>query len=236
MPMKRVLTFTAICLAALSLVLLAAGCKEDSKPRITRMNVTPACGIAPMPVVATAYVSGGDESGDPLGANNNLEMAWQFGDGGTGGTSLAYHTYTEPGQYDVIVTATDPSGESAAATMPIVVLPDSLVVEVSTNFPSGSVTTSDVVRFDAVVQTCDVDYPAVPGDAVKLAFRWEMNDAANRVFTDAQPGRQETPDGDPGVLFAVPGEYDVEMTVTYPAWAVTRHATIHLTVTAPDTK
>lgn len=236
MPMKRVLTFTAICLAALSLSLLAAGCKEDSKPRITRMNVTPACGVAPVSVIATAYASGGDESGDPLGGNNSLEMTWQFGDGGTGGTSVAYHTYTEPGEYNVVVSATDPAGESASATLPIVVLPDSLVVEVSTNFPDGNVTTNDVVRFDATVYTCGVDYPTVPGDAVKLAFRWEMNDAANRVFTEAQPGRQVTTEGDPGVRFTVPGEYDVEMTVTYPAWAVTRHRTIHLSVSAPDTK
>ncbi|MBK8165960.1 MAG: PKD domain-containing protein [bacterium] len=239
MPMKRVLTSTAICLAALSLALLAAGCKEDSKPRITRMNVTPVCGVAPVSVVATAYASGGDESGSPLGGNNNLEMSWQFGDGGTGSTTVAYHTYTEPDEYDVIVTATDPAGETASATMPIVVLPDSLVVAVTTNFGDPvagpiEVDTDDVVRFDASVYTCGVDYPTVPGDAVKLAFRWRMNDTAGRVFTEAQPGRQVTPEGDPGVRFTEPGEYDVEMTVTYPAWAVTRHRTIHLSVSTPD--
>lgn len=234
MPMKRVLTVTAICLAVLSLALLAAGCKEDSKPRITRINVTPACGVAPVPVVATAYASGGDESGSPLGGNNNLEMTWQFGDGGTGATSVAYHTYTVAGEYDVIVTATDPAGETASAKVPIVVLPDSLVVEVATNFPNNDPTTDDVVRFDATVYTCGVDYPTVPGDAVKLAFRWRMNDTAGRVFTEAQPGRQVTPEGDPGVRFTEPGVYDVEMTVTYPAWAVTRHRTIRLNVSSPD--
>jgi hypothetical protein len=232
--MKRVLTFTAICLAALALILPVGGCKEDSKPIITRMNVTPACGVAPVSVVATAYASGGDESGSPLGGNNNLEMAWQFGDGGTGATSVTYHTYTTPGEYDVLVTATDPAGEIASATVPVVVLPDSLVVEVATNFPSGTLTTDDVVRFDATVYTCGVDYPTVPGDAVKLAFRWEMNDAANRVFEDAQPGNQLTPEGDPGVRFTVAGEYDIDLTVTYPAWAVTRHRTLHLVVEDAD--
>lgn len=234
MPMKRVLTVTAICLAALSLALLAAGCKEDSKPRITRMNVTPTCGVAPVSVVATAYASGGDESGSPMGGNNNLEMVWQFGDGGTGGTSVAYHTYDVAGEYNVIVTATDPAGETARAELPIVVLPDSLMVEVVTNFPNNDPTTDDVVRFDATVYTCGVDYPTVPGDAVKLAFRWRMNDTAGRVFEEAQPGRQVTPEGDPGVRFTVPGEYAVELTVTYPAWAVTRHRTIHLTVGSPN--
>lgn len=234
--MKRVLTLLSICLAVLALALLAAGCKEDSKPRITRMNVSPACGVAPVAVLATAYASGGDESGAPLGGNNNLEMNWDFGDGAVGTTSVAYHTYTVAGEYNVIVSATDPAGETASASMPIVVYPDSLVVAVTTNFPLNNPTTADVVRFDAVVRTCGVDYPGVPGDAVKLAFRWEMNDPTNRVFTEAQPGFQLTPEGDNGFRFATAGQYDVELTVTYPAWAVTRRLTIPLTVTAPPGK
>lgn len=226
MPMKRVTIPAAFGLAALSLAMLAGGCNDESKPRITRMNVTPACGVVPVEVLATAYASGGDETGDPLGGNNNLEMAWQFGDGGTGTTSVAYHRYDEPGEYTVIVTATDPAGETASASMPIVVLPDSLVVEASASFPDGGPTTDHVVDFDATVYTCGVDYPAVPGDAVKLAFRWEMNDATNRVFTGASPSFR----------FVTPGDYDIELVVTYPAWAVTRRDTIHLTVAAPDTK
>ncbi|MBK6733290.1 MAG: PKD domain-containing protein [bacterium] len=185
--MKRVSKLLSICLATLALAFLATGCKEDNKPRITRMNVSPACGVAPVEVIATAYVSGGDETGDPLGGNNGLDMTWNYGDGGTGSTSVSYHTYNTPGEYTVVVTATDPGGEAASASVPVVVLPDSLVVEVSTNFPGNNPTTADVVRFDAVVQSCAVDYPAVPGDAVKLAFRWEMNDPTNRVFTEAQP-------------------------------------------------
>ena len=233
--MKRVPILMAICLVTAGLALLASGCKEDSKPRITRMNVSPACGVAPVEVIATAYCSGGDESGDPLGGNNNLEMSWAFGDAGTGATSVAYHTYTTAGQYNVLVTATDPAGETASATVPVTVLPDSLVVEIATNFPDSNPTTDDVVRFDAVVYSCDVDYPTVPGDAVKLAFRWVMNDPGDHVFTEAQPGFRQTPEGDNGFMFTTAGEYDVEMSVTYPAWAVTRHRTIHLTVTTPPT-
>lgn len=223
--MKRVSTLLAICLAACALALAASGCKQDSKPRITRMNVSPACGVVPVEVSATAYASGGDESGDPLGGNNNLEMAWNFGDGGNGSTSVAYHTYDTPGTYNVVVTAVDPAGESASATVPVVVLPDSLVVEGTTDFPSGTVTTADIVHFSATVTTCDVDFPAVPGDAVKLSFRWQMNDAGHHVYTGPSPAFK----------FTTAGEYDVNLTVTYAAWAVTRHQTIHLTVTAPGT-
>ncbi len=234
--MKRVSKLLSICLVTLLLALLAAGCKEDNKPRITRMDVNPACGVAPLEVIATAYVSGGDETGDPLGGNNGLDMNWNYGDGGTGSTSVSYHTYNAPGEYNVVVTAADPAGETASSTMPIVVLPDSLTVEVATNFPNNNPTTDDVVRFDVTVYTCGVDYPNVAGDAVKLAFRWTMNDDSGRVFTEARPGNWVTPEGDPGVRFATPGVYDIELAVTYPSWAVTRHRTIRLTVGAPGAK
>lgn len=221
--MKRVPILLATSLAATLLAVAVGGCNDSSKPRITRVNVSPACGVAPVEVSATAYASGGDETGDPLGGNNNLELNWNFGDGGVGTTSVAYHTYAQPGQYNVVVTAVDPKGESTSASVPVTILPDSLVVEAGSNFPAGAVTTADTVRFHVAVSTCDVDFPAVTGDAVKLAFRWAMNDATHRVFTGPAPAFR----------FTTAGEYDVQLTVTYPAWAVTRRQTLHFSVTAP---
>lgn len=223
--MKRVSIPLAISLAATLLAVLASGCKDDTKPRITRIYLTPECGVAPVEVMAAAYASGGDESGDPLGGNNNLELNWVFGDGGTGATSVAYHTYTVPGNYTVQVTATDPGGESAQASRPMLVLADSLVVDVATNFPGGGATTSDIVRFEVSAESCDVDFPTVPGDSVKVALRWEMHDAENHVFDGTSPAFQ----------FTEAGTYNVDLTVTYPAWAVTRHRTIPLTITAAPT-
>jgi PKD repeat protein len=224
--MKRVPILLATCIATVLLAFLATGCKEDSKPHITRLNISPACGVVPVEVLATAYASGGDESGDPLGGGNNLEMAWVFGDGGTGSTSIAYHTYTVPGEYNVMVTATDPGGETASAMVPVTVLADSLILDVSTNFPGGTVTTADVVKFEVAAASCDVDYPAVSGDSVKLTFLWDMNDSLSdsldQKFTGASPAFR----------FTKVGEYDVELMVTYPAWAVTRADSIHLTVTS----
>ncbi|MBK7188001.1 MAG: PKD domain-containing protein [bacterium] len=169
--MKRVSKLLSICLATLALAFLATGCKEDNKPRITRMNVSPACGVAPVEVIATAYASGGDETGDPLGGNNGLDMNWNYGDGGTGSTSVSYHTYNTPGEYNVIVTATDPGGESASASVPVTVLADSLVVVASTNFPGNTRRRLTSLGSTPSVESCAVDFPAVPGDAVKLAFR-----------------------------------------------------------------
>jgi hypothetical protein len=222
--MKRVSIPLAISLAATLLAILASGCKEDTKPRITRIYLTPACGVAPVEVMAAAYASGGDESGDPLGGNNNLEMNWQFGDGATGATSVAYHTYDAAGTYNVVVTATDPAGETASAAVPMLVLADSLVVDVTTNYPGGAATTNDIVRFDLSAISCDLDFPAVPGDSVKVALRWEMNDSEQHVYTGTSPDFR----------FTEPGTYNVELTATYPSWAVTRHFEIPLTISAAD--
>lgn len=221
--MKRVSIPLAISLAAILLAVLATGCKQDTKPRITRIYVTPACGVAPVEVMAAAYASGGDESGDPLGGNNNLEMAWQFGDGATGSTSVAYHTYTAAGTYNVVATVTDPAGETASAAVPMLVLADSLVVNVTTNFPGGAATTADTVRFDLTALSCDLDFPTVPGDSVKVALRWEMNDPGNHVFNGTSPDFR----------FTEAGSYTVDLTATYPAWAVTRRFQIPLTISAP---
>ena len=106
---------------ALLLFAGATGCQEDdeSLPTFTRLRVTPDCGVAPLNVEGYAVLSGGDESGDPLGGNNNLEIKWSFGDGGTGSSTLAYHTYRIPKEYLVTVKGTDPQGNTTTASFHI---------------------------------------------------------------------------------------------------------------------
>jgi hypothetical protein len=205
----------------LMLILAASGCNDDSKPVITRIRVTPTCGVAPMVVDAFAAVSGGNESGDPMGGTNNLEMAWSFGDGATGSTAISYHEYTAPGQYDVTVTAKDPDGNTATASVPVTVLSDTLVVTASSDFPDGNVSTADRVQFAMSALGCDIDFPSVLGDSVKMIFRWEI--AGVDTFFGAGPL----------VQFAVAGDYDVNLTVNYPAQAVTRRTQLQFSAVAP---
>ncbi len=75
---------------ALMILAVVVGCVDESKPTFTRVRVTPQCGVVPMDVEGYAILSGGNETGDPLGGNNNLEVKWAFGDGGTGNTSISY--------------------------------------------------------------------------------------------------------------------------------------------------
>lgn len=209
---------------ALLILAVASGCNDDeSKPNFTRLRVTPECGVAPMDVEGYAVVSGGNESGDPMGANNNLDIQWAFGDGGTGSTTLAYYRYFTPGEYTVTVVGTDPDGNSATSSVPVLVLPDSLVIQAGSNFPDGNVTTADTVRFDLSAFSCDIDFPAVPGDAVKMEFLWSMGDDLTTEYTLP----------DPEFLYDTPGTYDATVSVFYPAWAVYRNTTLTFNVTDP---
>jgi len=76
------------------IVLAAAGCEDEhSEPKFTRVSAVPDCGVVPLNVDFFAAVSGGNESGDPMGANNLLEIKWSFGDGTTSETSVSFHDY-----------------------------------------------------------------------------------------------------------------------------------------------
>lgn len=210
-----------LLLPALLLALAAVGCNEDSKPKFTRVTITPDCGVLPLNVQGYAIVSGGDESGDPLGGNNNLEVTWNWGDGTSGRTSRDFHIYQAPGDYTVTVTAQDPQGNTTSTTRPVTVFADSLSLEATSNFPGGALTTADTIQFGFVAESCDIHYPTVLGDSVKVQILWEMNDPGDNTYVIAEPRFRYT----------VPGDYTVNLTVTYPAWAVTRQTQLQFTVT-----
>ncbi len=218
--MKRALL---LLVPALLLLALADCSQDESKPTFTRLRVTPSCGVAPMAVEGYAILSGGNETGDPLGANNNLEIKWDFGDGGTGNTTIAYHTYKTHGIWPIIVTGTDPDGNTAVARDTVFVFPDSLVMQAGSDFPDGNVTTADTVRFDIMASSCGIDYPTVLGDSVKLEFHWVMGDADTTQYTVTAPEFR----------FDTPGQYEVKVSVFYPAWAVLRQQTLNFNVTDP---
>lgn len=175
-----------------------------------------------MQVEGYAVVTGGNETGDATGGNNNLEITWDFGDGSASRTTLAYNLYEQPGDYTVTVTAKDPDGNTTSGSVPVRVLADSLLIEASSSYPDGMVTTADIIDFFVWAESCDID-PDNPDDYVKMIYKWHMNDAGDHVYQTRQPR----------FAFGDPGEYDVVLDVTYPAWAVTRHDTLHFSVSAP---
>ncbi|TWH04710.1 FOG: PKD repeat [Nocardioides sp. J9] len=63
---------------------------------------------------------------DLVPSTADLDYAWDFGDGHTGTGPDPNHTYTSPGTRTATVTVTAPGGESTAASVDVVVLPDTV--------------------------------------------------------------------------------------------------------------
>jgi len=218
-----------ICLLLVLLVATVfAGCKEETSPKITRINVSQDCGVVPLRIEVYGTASGGDESGDPTGGVNNLDYVWDFGDG-TGATSISYHEYTTPSPpdsfYVITLTVTDPDGKTDKSQAEVVAIADSLHIE-ATMTPDTGITTATPVMFDYTAKTCGVD-PDFDQDYVKLSPAWHVMDPA---FPDGEVvyyGRTPTH------TFAAPGTYDVRLNVFYAEWSVYRNVDLQVTVTGP---
>jgi len=218
--MKRACLLLLLATALVSLAVI--GCSSDeNQPVFTRVRVNPACGVVPLSVEGYATVTGGNETGSPTGGNNNLEIRWAFGDGGTSQTSISYHVYADTGTFDVVVTAQDEDGKSATYTVPVVVYADTLNVAASSSAELGA-TTADTVRFNLIAEACGID-PYNDDDYRNLQFIWNMDDADTTIYTGRAPEFQYT----------APGDYAVTVAVTYAALAVTRRDTLNLTISGP---
>ena len=230
--MKR--AFLLLLPAVLLVFLSITGCNDENAPSISRILVYPECGTAPLQVDCMAAASGGNESGSPSGGNNNLDFSWNFGDGTSGSeTSVSYHIFTEPGDYTVSVTATDPDGKTASRSKFVRVMADTLSIIAGSNFPGGAVTTNDTVRFDVDAWACNIQRD-VDDDYRNLNFLWKMDE----YQTVVTPGgnievEYEYHSRRPIFIFQEVRMYEVVVAVFYPELACTRKDTLYFDVTAP---
>ncbi len=81
---------------------------------------------------------------DPDGDSNAIVASWAFGDGSTGNTAQASHTYAEPGTYTAELTATDADQGVAKDTVTVTVGPrtSSLTLETKPTLDVSSATVS----------------------------------------------------------------------------------------------
>ncbi|PSL02756.1 glucose/arabinose dehydrogenase [Haloactinopolyspora alba] len=85
---------------------------EGARTPVANAEADRDSGPAPLEVAFT-----GDGSHDPDG--DELTYAWDFGDGATSDVVNPTHTFSEPGEYTVQLTVTDPSGRSSSSNLTI---------------------------------------------------------------------------------------------------------------------
>ena len=186
--MRKILVI--LVMASLATVLVA-GCKKDNLvPYFTRWGSNADCGVAPLLVQFTARASGGDEGTDPTGANSYLTINWDFRDGGTASGSIVYHTFQDPGSYDVALTVRDKGGDGETQHILVDVRGDSLLVRavpVGTGAgPDTTVNAGDPIPFSVYARTCGFD-PNNGNYDTRFLLRWDMGDAAHTVFHGRSP-------------------------------------------------
>ena len=135
-------------------------------------------------------------------------FAWDFGDGQTSTERDPAHTFANPGDYTVTLTASGPGGDNTVQQPLTVVAPaQPPVAGFSANPPTG--TANEAVQFTNTTT----------GDAT--AFAWDFGDG------------QSSTERDPAHTFANPGDYTVTLTASGPGGDNTVQQP--LTVVAPGT-
>ncbi|MGM0575916.1 MAG: PKD domain-containing protein [Myxococcota bacterium] len=116
MPAARVVSSTLLALAWAPVFSCGGGGEApdgdtDGSNRAPRASfeATPRQGATPLEVRFDATASS-----DPDG--QIITWEWDFGDGGADAGEVAWHTYTDPGSYEVVLTVTDDGGATATAT------------------------------------------------------------------------------------------------------------------------
>ncbi len=178
------------CLAVLGTVVVAGCNDENLVPYFTRWDCNADCGVAPLLVQFTARASGGDEKPDPTGANSYLDIQWDFRDGGSATGSIVYHTFTEPGVYDVALTVRDDDGDGETRYITVDVQADSLLLRTvplgDGSEPDTTVTAGQPVPLTFYARTCG--FPTGTGNYEnRFLFHWRVDGWPDVRFDGRSP-------------------------------------------------
>ncbi len=220
-------TFVLVLMLTAAGAVILVGCSEKNKiPYFTRLHADNYCGVAPFLVEFTATATGGDPFDQPTGGNSYLETFWDFGDGVTAeGSSIAYHTYSQPGLYEVTVLAKDRDGDESdpPGKIFIEVRDDSLTIDALALIDAESATvvpTCDPVQFTVLADACGFDTDT--GDYFRFLYFWEFDDDAGTVYRGRSPMHT--------FALADTGQHTIKLTLIDPARAISREDLVTFTV------
>jgi PKD repeat protein len=166
-------------------------------PTVT-VTATPAPVDVHVPVAFAANAS-------PTGT---FTFAWSFGDGSTGSGAAPTHSYAEPGVYQANVTATDPSGGQASASVMVdVVAPPVVTLSTAPTSPASGASVELVA--------------SVANGSAPFRYQWTFGDGGTSTFAS------------PEHTYSAPGTYTVGVWVNDSGGGAT-HETLRVTVGAPS--
>lgn len=154
-------------------------------PPVAVASANPTEGDGPLEVVFDGSASTDDVSIE--------SYAWDFMDGGTSTEVNPTYTFNTPGIYDVELTVTDIEG-----------LTDTDIVTITVNevnLPPVAVATATPESGDAPLEVSFVGSGSTDDVAI-VSYAWDFTDGGS------------SSEADPTYIFATPGTYDVELTVT----------------------
>ena len=156
-------------------------------PPTATFSLTPSSGVAPLAIAVDARQS--------TDANGSIvSYAWQFGPSDSGIGSVAQHTFTDAGTFDIVLTVTDNDGDTDTATRSITVEAASAQVSVSgtVQILSSAAIDSDVNDRLSVLtdnNTFDTAQPlTVPVTLGGFANVPGVGEDTGRLFASGDPG------------------------------------------------
>lgn len=167
----------ALLVIALFITLLCSTCNKANKP-VAAFSFQPASCAAPCEI---QFINESEDA---------VAYRWDFGDSATTVDENPKHTYSQPGNYEVKLTAISPDGESQAKKE-IIILNPSQVAPPIANF---------TISNNNCIAPCQVSFTNTSTNAE--TYSWKFGDE----------GHSE--EKNPSHTYQNPGNYTVELTVT----------------------
>jgi len=104
----------------------------DTDPLSVSLNDTKTVGVGESATFSPESVSG---------ATGSVSYEWAFGDGDTATGETVTHTFGDAGSYDVVLTASDGTGDTDTASLAVTVTTDTTTTTTTTTEPASTTTT-----------------------------------------------------------------------------------------------